>query len=204
MENGTAVHPQVRKWLASSVLQPFISEFCSRLQRSRYRASTIHCYLYCVAHFAYWARQHRLALVRMNHRATARFVTEHLPHCDCPYPVKRGKSYTRAALSHLLSTLWRSTAELLQKWKRCLDATKDSSYLFPNRGGTEMTRSNVTQRLALAVSTASTKCTSLRQRAISPHIIRHATAMHLLQSGVDITMIALWLTARGENPDTLA
>ena len=89
--------------------------------------------------------------------------------------------------------LWRSTAELLRKWKRCLDATEDSSFLFPNRGGTEMTRSNVTQRLALAVSAASRKCSSLRQRAISPHTIRHATAMHLLQSGVDITVIALWL-----------
>lgn len=105
MENGTVVHPQVRRWLTSSVLQPYISEFCSRLQRSRYRASTIHCYLYCVAHFAHWARQHRLALVKMDHRATARFVAEHLPHCDCPYPVKRGKSDAHAALSHLLSTL---------------------------------------------------------------------------------------------------
>jgi site-specific recombinase XerD len=105
MENGTAVHPQVRVWLERSVLQPYISEFCSRLQRSRYRASTIHCYLYCVAHFANWVRQHRLALAKIDERATARFVAEHLPHCDCPYPVKRGKSDTRAALSHLLQTL---------------------------------------------------------------------------------------------------
>jgi len=40
MENGRAVHPQVRAWLERSVLQPYISEFCSRLQRSRYEAST--------------------------------------------------------------------------------------------------------------------------------------------------------------------
>jgi len=56
-----------------------------------------------------------------------------------------------------------------------------------------MTRSNVTQRLALAVSRAAMKWSSLRQRAMSPHTIHHATAMHLLQSGVDITVIALWL-----------
>lgn len=31
------------------------------------------------------------------------------------------------------------------------------------------------------------------KRRISPHIVRHTTAMHLLQSGVDITVIALWL-----------
>ncbi|MGA2849338.1 MAG: tyrosine-type recombinase/integrase [Terracidiphilus sp.] len=89
--------------------------------------------------------------------------------------------------------LWRSTAELMRTWKRCLHSTEDSSYLFPNRSGNEMTRSNVTQRLALAVSTAAIKCSSWRRHAISPHTIRHATAMHLLQSGVDITVIALWL-----------
>ena len=41
--------------------------------------------------------------------------------------------------------------------------------------------------------TAATKCPSLAGRRVSPHTVRHATAMHLLQSGVDITLIALWL-----------
>ena len=34
---------------------------------------------------------------------------------------------------------------------------------------------------------------ALAGRSVSPHCIRHSTAMHLLQSGVDITVIALWL-----------
>jgi len=33
----------------------------------------------------------------------------------------------------------------------------------------------------------------LGQRRVSPHVFRHTTAMHLLQAGVDITAIALWL-----------
>ena len=56
-----------------------------------------------------------------------------------------------------------------------------------------MTRSNVTQRLALSVATAAERYPKLARRSISPHTIRHTTAMHLLQSGVDITVIALWL-----------
>ena len=56
-----------------------------------------------------------------------------------------------------------------------------------------MTRGNVTQRLALAVKAATVAQPQLAKHRISPHIIRHTTAMHLLQSGVDISVIALWL-----------
>ena len=55
------------------------------------------------------------------------------------------------------------------------------------------TRSAITDRLKRATKTATTKCASLAGRRISPHTFRHTTAMHLLQSGVDITLIALWL-----------
>jgi integrase/recombinase XerD len=37
------------------------------------------------------------------------------------------------------------------------------------------------------------ECPSLKGRRISLHSFRHTTAMHLLQSGVDIAVIALWL-----------
>lgn len=89
--------------------------------------------------------------------------------------------------------LWRTTADLLRSWKRRLVRVADNDYLFPNRGGTAMTRSNVAQRLALAINAAAKSYPQLRQRSISPHTIRHTTAMHLLQSGVDISVIALWL-----------
>ncbi|WP_339444761.1 tyrosine-type recombinase/integrase, partial [Pseudomonas hunanensis] len=58
-------------------------------------------------------------------------------------------------------------------------------------------RSAVTQRLALAVDHATRQQPQLAGRAISPHTIRHTTAMHLLQAGVDITVIALWLGHEG-------
>lgn len=65
--------------------------------------------------------------------------------------------------------------------------------MFPNRAGKPMSRSGVDDRLSVAIAKASLKCPSLRDRTISPHTVRHATGMHLLQSGVDITVIAIWL-----------
>ena len=34
---------------------------------------------------------------------------------------------------------------------------------------------------------------SLQGKKVSPHVLRHTSAMELLQSGVDVTVIALWL-----------
>jgi site-specific recombinase XerD len=89
--------------------------------------------------------------------------------------------------------LWRATASLLRDWRRRAGEPPAHAMLFPNRTGGRMTRSNVTQRLQLAVNTASHTQPALISRTVTPHVIRHTTAMHLLQSGVDIAVIALWL-----------
>lgn len=89
--------------------------------------------------------------------------------------------------------LWRSTVKALRAWLRFNPSLLSASALLPNRDGHAMTRTNVAQRLALAVATATSAMPSLRDRHISPHTIRHTTAMHLLQSGEPIEGIALWL-----------
>ena len=89
--------------------------------------------------------------------------------------------------------LWRSTAALLRSWKRQLGDAGNPAPMFPNRAGMAMTRSNVTQRLALYVKAAAERYPRLPDHSVSPHTIRHTTAMHLLQSGIDIAVIALWL-----------
>jgi len=89
--------------------------------------------------------------------------------------------------------LWRNSASLLLAWKREMGDAVGSAPFFPNRSGTAMTRSNVTQRLALYVKQAAQGQPQLLEKTISPHTFRHTTAMHLLQSGVDIAVIALLL-----------
>lgn len=89
--------------------------------------------------------------------------------------------------------LWQSTMKEIRAWVRLNPTMGNDSALLPNRDGQAMTRNNVTQRLSLAVIKASTTVNSLLGRHVSPHCIRHSTAMHLLQSGVDISVIALWL-----------
>ena len=40
---------------------------------------------------------------------------------------------------------------------------------------------------------------SLKGKHVSPHTLRHTTAMHLLQSGVQSNIIALWLGHESTN-----
>jgi len=88
--------------------------------------------------------------------------------------------------------LWKSTAARLREWLARINAGAESP-VFPNRAGKRLSRSGVEHRLHVALRTAARRCPSLASRRISPHTMRHTTAMHLLQSGVDVTVIALWL-----------
>ncbi len=141
-----------------------------------------------------WVGQRDQALLTMLYNTGARVseiigmrVSDVVLHAS-PAVLIHGKGRKQRSVP-----LWRSTADLMRSWSRRLGAVAKDSYLFPNRGQTMMTRSNVAQRLALAVKMAGKSQSQLLGRSISPHTIRHTTAMHLLQSGVDITVIALWL-----------
>ena len=74
--------------------------------RSRGYAPDTQCsYLCCIAHFSRWMRRERLDLKRFDEDAVARYLTEHLPRCDCEEPVRRLVHENRAALVHLLTIL---------------------------------------------------------------------------------------------------
>lgn len=88
--------------------------------------------------------------------------------------------------------LWKATAAEINRWLARTHLQAEQ-LLFPGWSGTRLSRPAVTARLQLAVRRAVATCPQLSQRRISPHLIRHSTAMHMLQAGVDITLIALWL-----------
>ena len=88
--------------------------------------------------------------------------------------------------------IWKNTEKQLRQWME-VNTLTENMILFPNRKSQQLTRTGITDRLMLATQRAAIHCTSLKDRRVTPHIIRHSTAMHLLQSGVDITIIALWL-----------
>jgi len=96
--------------------------------------------------------------------------------------------------------LWKQTANEVRDWLHLNRQPEASSPLLPRRDGKPMTRANVARRLALAVQLATATRPELAGMSVSPHIVRHSTAMSLLQSGADPCDIALWLGH--ESPST--
>ncbi len=70
---------------------------------------------------------------------------------------------------------------------------KPDEPLFLNARGRRLSRDGVEYLLRKHVIQAAEKCPSLTKKRVTPHVLRHTVAMDLLQSGVDRTVIALWL-----------
>jgi integrase/recombinase XerD len=88
--------------------------------------------------------------------------------------------------------LWRESVRLIRGWLKKTGATLDAP-LVPNSRGGHMTRSGIEHRLEVVRERAAKTVPALSKIQLSPHTIRHTTAMHLLQSGVDLSVIAMWL-----------
>lgn len=69
----------------------------------------------------------------------------------------------------------------------------ETTPLFVNREGNRLTRFGVRYIITRRVADAAKGCPSLLTTRITPHTIRHTTAMHMLQSNVDLNMIRSWL-----------
>lgn len=88
--------------------------------------------------------------------------------------------------------LRRDVTAAVRAWLMERRAGRDDPVFPSSRGG--VLSADALQRLvARYVVVASATCSSLAGRSITPHTLRHTAAMNLLRSGVDLTVIALWL-----------
>lgn len=88
--------------------------------------------------------------------------------------------------------LWQTTTQNIIDYMsdNCI---KNSDFLLSGRNVQHLTRSGVRYRIDYIVKIASENHPSLKKKSITPHVFRHSTAMSLLQSGVDLSTIAIWL-----------
>lgn len=136
-------------------------------------------------------RDHALLLTLYNSGARASEILSlqksQIAFGTCNFLCLRGKGRKERTIP-----LWTNTASILQNW------LKDSAHfqtdlVFTNANGHKLTRNGLNYILQGAVKRASESCPSLATKTVTPHVLRHTTATHLLQSGVDISVIALWL-----------
>ncbi len=89
--------------------------------------------------------------------------------------------------------LWPHTTKILRQLLGArLDGPRDAP-VFRNVRGEPLTRFGIHDLLARSVGKAAATMPSLRAKRVSPHTLRHTTAVHLLRAGVDINTIRAWL-----------
>jgi site-specific recombinase XerD len=86
--------------------------------------------------------------------------------------------------------LW---SETIEKLRRLAADRLAEAPLFLNRRGEPLTRYGIHTLVERYVARVAATVPSLRGKRVSPHVIRHTTATHLLQAGVDINTIRAWL-----------
>ena len=84
------------------------------------------------------------------------------------------------------------TARMLAAWLRERQGQPENP-VFPSIRGGELSRDAIERLITKYTQIAKQSCLSLKRKKVSPHVLRHATAMDLLHHGVDRSVIALWL-----------
>ncbi len=88
--------------------------------------------------------------------------------------------------------LAKPTRAVLQAWMRH-DLVPEAPVVFPSARGERLSADGVQYLVAKHVAAAAKVCRSLADKRVTPHVLRHTTAMELLQAGVDRAVIAMWL-----------
>lgn len=136
-------------------------------------------------------RDHALLLtaihtgLRVSELAGLRLQDVHLgtgPHLRCRGKGRKDRCTPLTAVAVKVLRTW-----LRERGGDCMDS------LFPTQRGTPLSRDAVERLVAKYATTAAASCPSLTGKHVTPHTLRHSTAMALLHAGVDVSVIALWL-----------
>ena len=91
-----------------------------------------------------------------------------------------------------VTPLTKQTVAVIRVWLK-ERAGQPHEPLFPSVRGSRLSADAVQWLLTKYAATATEHCPSIEPKRLSPHVLRHTCAVNLLQSGVDISVIALWL-----------
>ncbi len=95
---------------------------------------------------------------------------------------------------HRSCPLWPETVTALQAYLEQRSPKEPGiEYLFLNANGAPITRFGIRYVTSKYGVAAQDQCPSIKTKTVTPHTIRHTTAMHLLRSGNDINMVSYWL-----------
>lgn len=86
--------------------------------------------------------------------------------------------------------LWPKTVDALRP---LVAGQEPDDCVFRGRTGEPLTRFGVHRVVTVCATRAAQLVTTMQGKRISPHVLRHTTAVHLLRSGVDINTIRAWL-----------
>lgn len=89
--------------------------------------------------------------------------------------------------------LTRPAAQALRAWLTEQKKRPGDDPVFTTRRGGALSRDAVTHLVSRHTATATDTCPTLATKTVTPHTLRHSTAMTLLAAGTDISVIALWL-----------
>lgn len=106
-------------------------------------------------------------------------------HTQLPQVIIHGKGGKRRNCP-----LWDNTVEALGKLTK---ERGNHENVFLNRYNNPITRSGIYDVVTKYAAIVSEQYPSIIKKRVSPHTIRHTTASHLLEAGVDINTIRAWL-----------
>lgn len=88
--------------------------------------------------------------------------------------------------------LWKETVSALNAWLR-VRRSNDAPEIFLNANGRAMTRAGFEYVIDKYVQIAKGKRPSIATKRVTPHVLRHSCAMHILQATSDVRKVSLWL-----------